>query len=427
MTIILTDRSRIEDHEKCPRRRYWRYHYGGKGLEKAGDLKLDARIGTGCHDGIEEGLQTVTTSMRSVVAEKAGDAFALDCCNVLSGVTLTDQQQHDIKEGSQIVTALTYAWLRTVAPRLLSEGEVLAIEKELTVDLPVATPDGSTIVRLMTRPDIIWRRKSDGTIFIRNLKTTRRADVKFTEKWALDQQTLSEPLAVDEWLRHKDGYNDAVPALQPYEQVCGGVIIDGLVTGEVLWDKYRSLFYHNNSLIYCWRSGDIGVGSKVEFYPKYEWTCTAPHKFANGRKCEGGRTHKLSGVTKVAVADAYPGGIISWIDYLIANHPDVVAESVIELQPVIRSDYQIERWKRQVLPREVAISRWATQVNAAEPEQVDAALDAAFPMHTSNGNCLYPGKCFAFDLCHGTAAADPLAAGYQFRVPNHPQEKENTK
>jgi len=430
VTVLYTDRSRIETGEHCERKRYWQYHYLGKGLEKVDDLKLDARIGTWTHWGIEQGLHLGDRMNAAECATGAGEGFIADCKGNL-GTSLMDQPpqlQHDVIEGGQIVTALVYAWLRVKAPRLLQDGEVLAIEKELTVDFSVATAAtvthpvlmNETIVRLMARPDIIWRRRQDGTIFIRNLKTVRKADDKWREKWALDMQTLSEPLAVDEWLRRN------VENTQP-DDVCGGVIIDGLVTGEVLFDKYKQVFYHNNPLVYAWHQSDESVlGGSGIFYPRYEYSCTAPHKLGNGHKCEGGKLHRLGkGVTKVSVAERYPGGIISWIDNLIDNDPMLIDEMLIELPPIIRSDYQIERWKRQVLPREVRINRDAARVNAALPDvRAEHILDDTFPMSTAGGNCLYPGKCMAYNLCHGSAAIDPLNSGFRYRTFNHPTESE---
>jgi hypothetical protein len=422
MSIIPTDRSRIECWEKCNRKRYWQYEYLGKGITKADSLKLDARIGTGVHNGIERGLLCVahllseppTIENLKQIALDAGAEFLTDCMKVIDWSQGTEQLKHDVVEGMHIVVASTYAWLRVKAPRLIADGEVLALEKELTVDFPVGADD----VRLMARPDIVWRRKADGTIFIRNLKTVRKADDRWREKWALDMQTLSEPLAVDKWLSEPDD--------ETQHDVCGGVIIDGLVTGEVLFDKYKQLYYHNNPLVYCWEGGDIGVvDNRVVdnpvFYPRYEWSCTEPHKFANGRKCPGGKSHKLSGVRKVSVAERFPGGILAWVDYLIDIDLALVEEMLIELPPIMRSEYQIERWKRQALPREVKIHNAAEMFTDGYYTSPDERLDLHFPMHTAEGNCLYPGKCQCYDLCHGTAAADPLNSGYVVRIPNHPE------
>jgi hypothetical protein len=396
--IISFDRSRAETWETCPRKRFWLYEYQDKGLEKSDDLKIDARIGTWVHNGIECWMGAIPSSRDAKAAASwAGEAFLIECQQIV--VDPPAQLVHDINEGRDIVTALAYAWLRLKAPRLLADGEVLGIEKELTVDFQVPTIGGAEIVRLMARPDIIWRRNADGTIFIRNLKTVRQADDRWREKWALDMQTLSEPLAVDEWMKQQTGTLEG--NIHYLGATCGGVIIDGLVTGKITSAKsqFGGLYHHNNHLVYAFRREEPN-GAYI-YIPQYKY-----------------------GLQKVAVADSYSGGIIAWVDHLIANHPEVVEEYLIELPPIIRSEYQIERWKRQVLPRETDIRRWAKMVDASPIP--DYHLDTYFPMHTAGGNCLYPGKCAAYNLCHGSAAADPLNSGYKLRVPNHPQEKENS-
>jgi hypothetical protein len=388
--MIYTDRSRIETYEHCPRKRFWQYEYAGTGLEKSDDLKLDARIGTFVHEGIEIGLGTFVSERPNALL--AGERFVAECKEIIDWSQASEQQKFDITEGGQIVTALVYAWLKLKAPRLLEDGEVLGIEKELTVDFEMLTIAGSETVRLMARPDIIWRRKSDGAIFIRNLKTVRQADDRWREKWALDMQTLSEPLAVDHYLSE---YHLPVDG---HDLCCGGVIIDGLVTGKITSAKsqFNGLYHHNNHLIYAFRQ-EMPNGEYL-FRPDYKY-----------------------GLQKVAVADTFPGGIIAWIDKMIANSLSFVEEHIIELPPIIRSDYQIERWKRQTLRREVLINRYAKSTGTILSTNY---LDSDFPMHTSNGNCIYPGKCMAFDLCHGSAAGDPLNSGYRVRTPNHPKEGE---
>ncbi len=414
---IKTSRSHIEDYEKCPRKRYWRYEHDGTGLEVSDErgLKLDARIGTGVHDGIEFGLSQGydLTSTSAAVAASYGTT-ALYSKLREDGIEAEDQpeqQQADIKEAGELVGALTYAWLRLRLPTLLREGDILAIEKEMDVTFPV----GQDSVTLMTRPDIVWRRRSDGAVLIRNLKTVRVPRTIWREQWALDQQTLTEPLAVDAWL---DGMG-----VGPDGQACAGVIIDGLVTGEVKeYPLGSGKWYHNSPLIWAWvRNGDAPFGQD-EWYPRYEWSCEQPHKMGNGRKCPGNKAHRLSGAHKKRVSEGYPGGILAWIDHLLEEDLHIVEEQIIELPPIIRAPYSIERWKRQVLHRELDIKFYGN-IRSDDPE-FDHHLDTHFPMHTASGNCLRPGKCMAYDLCFGTAATDPYAANYRPRRPHHKQEGE---
>jgi hypothetical protein len=372
---IYTDRSRIECYEKCPRKRFWQYEFDGRGLEKD-ELKLDARIGNAVHQGIERGLSENIPAAE--IALEAREEFIKQCHQAVETAG-QEQLEHDIIEGGILVCALVYSWLRVRAPRLLEEGEVLLIEKEMQIDFHMP---GGIVVRFMARPDIVWRRRSDGTVFIRNLKTVRDPSTTWREQWALDMQTLSEPLAVDTFYG------------QP--NFCGGVIIDGLITGKVTRSDKQlgGLYHHNSPLVNIWRRerADGSLAHSHEY--KYSWEKTS--------------------------SAFYPGGIIAWIDHLLSDDPAVVWEQLIELPPIIRSPYQIERWKRQVLQREAEIHSQAQHVNLNR----ESSLDGPFPMHTAAGNCLRPGKCSCYELCHGASASDPLRAGFRYRTPNHPQEGE---
>jgi hypothetical protein len=426
--LIKTDRSRIESFEKCNRLRYWRYEHDGTGLEPSDErgLKLDARIGTGVHDGIEFALTHIgdvsagALNLAALAAGFAAGSFDKHLADEgIAWAGLPEQQQVEVIEGRNISMALTYAWVRVRLPDLMRDGEILAVEREMDVDFSV----GSDIVRLMTRPDIIWRRRSDGSVFIRNIKTTREPRTTWREQWALDMQTLTEPLAVDQWLA-----DEAMPA--DYGPTCAGVIIDGLVTGSVLdYPRGSGKFYHNTPLLYAWvRKGDAPFGHD-EWYPRYEWHCTAPHKMGSGKQCPGDKDHKLAGARKVPTTE-YLGGILGWIDNLLETDDSIVQNQIIELPPIMRSPYAIERWKRQVLQREVDIHY--KQLACTDDDKgpvhpdIDLLLDAHFPMSTSSGNCLRPGKCSMYDLCHGSAASDPYAANYRPRRPHHGQEREET-
>jgi hypothetical protein len=406
--------------EHCPRKRFWRYHFDGLGIEGGDTLKVDARIGQWVHNGIERwlnGFQHSTLfapALAEDCARNAADGFVDECKAIVEWDGLIEEQKFQIIEGGQIVKALVYAWCRVRGESLMVDYDILAIEQEMTVDF--VTVIGGVAVRLMARPDIVARRKSDGAIFIRNLKTVRDPSTIWREQWALDMQTLSEPLAVDKWL-----FDSKYEA-----STCDGVSIDGLITGAVEeYPRGSGHRYHNTPLLYAWCKKGIANDAPFEvpdiWYTRYEWQCVEPHKMGNGHKCPGGRSHKLSGVTKESVEMRYAGGVIGWIDFLLANDRALVEEQLIELPPILRSPYQIERWKRQVLEREVTVdaaARWC-----GDSPTPDQALDTHFPMHTASGNCLRPGKCAFFDCCHGTAASDPYAAGFRRRVVNHPVEE----
>jgi len=98
----------------------------------------------------------------------------------------------------------------------------------------------------------------------------------------------------------------------------------------------------------------------------------------------------------------------------------------VELTPVLRSEYEVERWKRQKLPSEVEIREDRNYLHAmpdGDPTK-EELLDRWFPMSTADGNCVWPNECPMFQICHGTMRDDLAGNGFRPRNPNHPTELE---
>ena len=131
------------------------------------------------------------------------------------------------------------------------------------------------------------------------------------------------------------------------------------------------------------------------------------------------------GFRKVLVADAYPGGVKTWIAALAAQeitprHISALEAIFPESLPVSRRADEIESWKRQVVSQEGRVKQ---RVLAVEQAHGDVeVLDREFPQHTQR--CFdYMSKCSFFDICFNPAVkADPLGSGlYTIRSANHPE------
>lgn len=379
----------MECWDECHRRRFWCYHWEGIGVVP-GKLNIFLETGTALHRvrelalgeglGVDEALAQALQEYRGKVAEQG---IQLDEGADLSQ---TIEEQYDMVEA--LSRALFAVWL----PKFKREWEVVAVEREVEVDFQV----GDTTVRFAARPDLVAQRKVDGTLFIHSLKSMSDLTRRWREQWRYDMQTISEVLAVE----------------QGGEKL-GGVIMGGLWKGKYNeYPKGSGQRQHYNPLVWCWTRSD---GFNQEFHAEYEWTCDEAHG-----KCHGGENHRLGpGYTKKRVSQVYPGGVKAWIETLLRGDAGVVERQIIELEPILRSDYEAERWQRQVLKREVRISKQAEVVNAELPEFEDL-LNECFPMRTNQGNCLF---CPYKDLCWGQAGGDPLNSGFQWRVPHHTGER----
>ena len=395
------DRSRITAAEHCMRLRYWGYEHEGTGLEGEGQW-FDPLIGTAVHNGVEALLQgkpieqAVALGRETLLEAQRNESITL--------FRAGPDPQADFEEGMLLAEALIRGWHKTRFPVLNRDWDIIDIEREMTATY---TYQGRQLIQL-TRPDLVMRRKADGAIFVRNLKTTSRVDQKWREKWQYDMSTFSEALAVEQFM----GVQVA------------GTIMEGLVKGSRKDYPEGSGNYHYTSpLLWAWKHSGEPPMTDDRWYGRYEWTCTAPHQMSRGKDCPGGRNHKLSGVHKDRT-DNFPGGIRGWIDYLAASDLPLLEEQFVELTPILRSPYEIERWKRQALPRELSIrmNRDYIAKLALDDPAKEYLLDHFFPMSTAEGNCVWPSRCQFFDLCHGTARDDLAGHGFRQRNPNHPGE-----
>jgi PD-(D/E)XK nuclease superfamily len=407
--IIPTDRSRISDTEKCDRLRWWRYEAFGTGIEQPGQW-LDPLIGTAVHNGVEALLQGLP--LYEAVARAIGTIDRAQSEGPILIFRLGPDHEADIAEAKLLAEALIRGWAMVRLPKLMAEFEVIAVEREMHKDFEF---QGHTI-RLLTRSDIVMRRKSDGSIFIRNLKTASRVDDKWRSKWRYDMSTFSEALAVEEALG----------------EPVAGTIMEGFIKGSrEAWPKGSGDYHWSSPLIRPWKQDGEPPMTQDRWAAKYEWRCTAPHGFGRGKACPGNREHRLSGYHKASVSE-FPDGVKGWIEYLFTNDRATLEEQFVELTPILRSPYEIERWKRMKLPIEVDIREhrdYLLEPHGAVYPGVDVnedLLDRWFPMSTADGNCVWPSECQFFSVCHGVAGDDLVGNGFSPRRANHPTEFEES-
>jgi hypothetical protein len=402
LPIIMSDRSRCADSEKCMRLRYWRYEHAGRGVQKAGEW-LDPLMGTAVHEGIEDFLTGMSVNHSAPIALEV--MHAARRAGPITVFRPNADFEADWTEALGMVELLVRGWIAARGAAILRDYEVVATEREFHVDFPI----GGRVVRFLCRPDILLRRRADGNLFIMNLKTASRVDQKWREKWRYDMQTFTEMLAVEAELG----------------EPVSGTIMAGLVKGSRKDYPMGSGNYHWESpLLWPWKREGGSVNAD-EWFPRYEWHCVGAHKMGNGRQCPGDKDHKLSGVHKANVATDYPGGPAAWVAFLVENDMEFLENQFVELTPILRSPYEMETWKRQVLPRELRIGEHREYLMGGVPLPEgghDSLLDEWFPMSTSDGNCIWPSRCQMADVCWGTMDPDEPDSGFQPREANHPAE-----
>lgn len=443
LPAIVTSNSAYQTYMTCPRKRWWAYEAlskpeaGVRGLERQ-RMSLPLSTGGWCHR-VAQGLFVIASGgdMSGLWQELMAEAHpvAADALNSLpampTGLSTTQwigecvigygSEAHSrgldlglqmdgslpeekfvertIEEQSALLEAFGWAFLRVRLPRLLEEYELVDVERE---EYTLLSGD----VGLQSRCDAVLRRKSDGRLFIYNLKTSGNPDKRWKDSFEVDAQLMTETLAVERRLGER----------------VYGVIIDGFDKGmrvemdfttfkERPKDGAEKWYGQRSRLIYGYKCEDIP--GRPTLYDFEGTTRKGWGKFAVWQErfeCSN------------QIADWGRSPVAYWVNWL----PVEQVESVfITLPPIMRSDRAVESAVRQIVSTERRIRKDREQVERQEmviegPNDISVIvdLDIAFPQ--SFKSCIYPSRCSYFEICHGSAGDDPQSNGFQPRTSNHP-------
>ena len=424
LPLYLFDRSRLECAASCQRKYYWNYAYLGIGIVKARDIPPYWPFITGSfiHEGIEMVLKGFTGKDAATIAARS---YEEKWAPLISDPDLAPERvallDMELKQEIDLVRALVYGWSLIGYPRLLSDYDLVdgGIEQEEEISWLLANGSPHTVsnqveMRLLTRTDILAKGKQSGMAILFNLKSVSDPSEKWRSSFNRDMQTLTEAIAVENRLGMK----------------VDGVIIEGLVKGSRReYPKGSGFWQADNMLIYAWVKDSTaaslpGESGGLEYATSWDYTCQNPHIMGNNQRCPGQRNHTLGkGFRKRPVRDCFNGGVFGWVDYLMRTDPSVAEGYFLQLPPITRDAFQIERWKRQHLPAEKRRQDDAALVDnlfvEGNKQGAFELLDNKFVMNTGYEclSCPYESICWM--------GADPMdESNWKPRVPNHILEAE---
>lgn len=248
---IYIDRSRIITRERCPRRRFLEYHQDGMGIQPS-RTPLAIAVGGAVHSGLAVLLQrsqmatledeAVTAALaefsqhqaaieidtgelaamqptvaadvfqRQVItqaAELGMDAAAVAGLARDPAAARSEFDRYLFAEQSALVEALVRAYSRRRLQPLLSQFEVLEVEregswmlscwdagKETVHPSPLYQPDEYELW-FMSRPDALLRERQTNELYLLSYKTTATWDVRKARDIEHDMQGLSEGVEVE--------------------------------------------------------------------------------------------------------------------------------------------------------------------------------------------------------------------------------------
>lgn len=365
--LVLYDRSRVTTDWSCPRKRYWQYEFGEKGIVGS-NTSLELYTGTILHDGLaaiagqqKDGIpdiDLIATAARgqmltALLADTSGEVGEVDFAH----------------EQATLVEGLLRGFYRHVWPRLRTAyPTIVYIEEEMRFD-----HDGLTF---MSRPDLVVADK-DGNLWYLEYKSTSSKKEGWVNGWATAVQLHSTVRAIETTLGEK----------------VTGVIVQGLYKGYESYGKQNSPF--------CYAYRRAGNPPFTQPDTRYEY---------------------VPGYKRFPVWDL-DGGVTTWV----ANMPDdVLGDQFPQVPPIFVNEGLVNSFFQQRAYREHEIEM-ARDMLGHVPDEGEheynqvALLDAAFPQKFESCHPYFGRPCSYLRLCHGSVA-DPLQDGYTWREPHHALE-----
>jgi hypothetical protein len=372
--MILIDRSRIETYQLCPRLRFLRYHYGGRGFVPRNDSYYLA-FGSLYHEALER-LLLESMPIRDIIEQASGGLEVVIEKIGASGGVLPSLQY--AIEQRYLIEGMLGAYARVRVPEVLRDYKVLSTEEELL--WTIGEIDGQPLVDML-RLDALLQSNDTEAIYYKEYKTTSYGD----ERWALEFENNAQVMA-------------NLQALEQTKKIrSAGVLIEGHLKGRRRRDTARMSRYNGTEIqdspfCYAYESGPGNVS--------LTWKSSAVRV----------------GVWELGYSPA------KWVsEYL---NEDDCRKASVNLEPISPDPYALERWQRQTLLQETTVYRGLAELASTDSvERQRTILDQVFPLHETS--CIRYGlKCSHYEVCHNAAVrSEPLASPlFIRRTPHHAAE-----
>ena len=275
-------------------------------------------------------------------------------------------------EHQQLCKVLLWGFAKAVWPEWMKNFDKVAVEQELEME-------DNGIVYMM-RPDLLLREKKSGDL------------------WYPDFKTYSAAWGNRKWMHALQQQLTALACEKATGERMAGAWVQGLYKGNIRAGK----LYH--PLMYGYRKfGSPGL---------------YPTQYSLKRKSgfERFSTAQFEGTKQVPKT-----GIEGWIEWLLENEPDAVANCFPRTQPIFVNYDMMNGFLRQRNFREKMIAE-AKDMPHLSQQQI---LDEVFPQNFSECEAQW-GACPYLECCWNKQVnKDPVRSGmYKPRVPHHKMERE---
>jgi len=436
--MILTDRTRTVEYQRCPRARFWHFEYAGRGIVPV-KISLPLTVGICTHSGLAcllNGL-TVETAVGTTLA--LFEELTLGQGLEVEGNTVLE---YAYAEQKALLEALIRGYHARHLPRLLKQYRVVDVEREETHPLV-----GDLF--WMSRADALLQDRNTEDLEVLSWKTRARWDERELSAALHDMQGLSEAWGVEQRLgqlwrlsRATSGDPIADPnsgspdfnewlVSQPSPPKIYAIHMEFLLKGDRRENEESGNWVQHSPLIRGYRRTNAGLADPDYAWSQY-WTCREPHPMRKSRwyptgRCEGGRKHRLGEDWEPfnVWEDSAVGRVAGWIDLLKDGKVQPEAGDCLEAQVIVppsfyRHQVDMDEWQHQTAWQEQGIARFRN-----DPQEQLSRLSQNFPRYTHS--CDYPSKCPYQALCFGSNPPErgELPDLYDWRKPHHEAEQQN--
>lgn len=438
--VVISDRSRKLEFQRCPRARYLGYHIYGTGIQRAG-MSIPLATGTHVHRGIEKLLRGFSIDES---AETAKAEYRVEIEKRGLNINESEEAAFVAYEQMALVEGLVRAYGIRQLPELLTRYDVLEVEQE---DCEVMLESEGFKLDWQAKADALLREKSSGDLYVYSLKTAAGWDKRKDRENQHDDQGLSELWTIEQrlarrWKELRSGSTasgivdkfllsrDPAPEIQ-------GIKMDFLIKGgrnESPKGSKRYVTY--NHLIRGWKR--LGV---VPGEDSYAWRWEYPDPLNPEKRKR--LSYKNWAPFSVWEEDSI-GGVKGWINMLLAGEvqPEAgdpfraAAPEELELNPgpvlfvtpvpYFRQPGHVSDWVEQTREQEITIATYLDLLQETQKmgdiDDYRSGLNTWFPQNRRA--CDWPSQCQFQSICfENPFGQDPRQHGdFINRVPHHETE-----
>jgi hypothetical protein len=433
MTTYYTDRSRIQEWQRCPRARYLGYSLLRTGVRKV-RATIPLATGAHTHDGLADMLRQVQqfsaaghdniANMLRVDIDRsvsiALDGYRAELQERGLDIELGEDGAYVAAEQMALVEGMLRAYALKGLGELVERYEILEVEREdCWHRFTSLYPENTSLVDdysidLQARADALLRERSTGDLYILSFKTAASKDWRQDSDNRHDVQGLSEAAVVERRLRETD----------PDARIMGIQMVY-LYKGRRSQRDDSGPWLTDSPLIRGWTREGI---TDRDYAWRYKWD--GPDTWPDTGRLRG---HTLGKGWSKFDAWTATGGVKAWIDLLASGtvQPDIDRNPFDDTYamplPIYRQDRDMLDWIEQAQSQERdVISRALTAENIRidDPTMLHQALNGLFPQYRRS--CDWPSKCQFQEICFGddTMLTSPCSTGlYQLRQAHHEPER----